>query len=223
MRGGLSPPVGEAERAPDLREVYALPRMAPSGGVRGRGSAVPVGPRPGYGEETRLGHPDIGARSGVLLVLRADETVHRRSPLLMQAAHGSGRAVEGRHPCPHPTPRPLATRAPRSRSTLRQYSAAMACTSSVTPPQVVVPLFRVELDGEAPGVPNGVGRSQLAGNGREAHEHRGSLRRPVEERGLRPLGHVLGDLEEPVSAAALAWTTRSGIRSLLNCAIFWMR
>jgi hypothetical protein len=69
--------------------------------------------------------------------------------------------------------------------------------------EVVVALLGVELQREAARVARGVGRAQLAGDGREAGEHRRDLADAVEEVGARELRDVLGDLEEAVRARAL--------------------
>jgi hypothetical protein len=68
--------------------------------------------------------------------------------------------------------------------------------------EVVVAFVGVELDGEPPGVADGVGAAEFTGNRGEAHEQVGPLA-GLEEVGLAVLGHVLGDLEEPVGTAAL--------------------
>jgi hypothetical protein len=70
----------------------------------------------------------------------------------------------------------------------------------VIPDQVVVALLGVELQREAARVAHGVGRAQLAGHGGEAREDVGPLALRAQERGARPLGDILGDLEEAVRA-----------------------
>ena len=69
---------------------------------------------------------------------------------------------------------------------------------------VAVALLGVELQREAARVADGVREALLAGDGREAREHRRCACRPAERNvGLRELRDVVGHLEEAVRAAAL--------------------
>ena len=69
--------------------------------------------------------------------------------------------------------------------------------------EVVVPLFGVELEREATRVAHRVGTAELAGDGRDAREHRRALADMGQEGRARPLRHVLGHLEEAVRPGAL--------------------
>ena len=69
--------------------------------------------------------------------------------------------------------------------------------------EVVVPLVGVELEREATWVADRVRAPELARDLREAREHRRALPNLGQEARVRPLAHVLRDLEEPVRAAAL--------------------
>ncbi len=64
--------------------------------------------------------------------------------------------------------------------------------------QVVVAVLGVELQGEAPGVPDGIGRSASPGHRGEAQEGLGLLAHLGEESGPGPLGDVAGDDEGAV-------------------------
>ena len=66
---------------------------------------------------------------------------------------------------------------------------------SVVPDQVVVPVLRVELEGEATRVAHRVGRPPAPGHGGEAEEGLGLLADLTEEARPRPSGHICGDLE----------------------------
>ena len=67
---------------------------------------------------------------------------------------------------------------------------------------VVVSLFRVELEGETAHVTPRIGRTELTGNGRKTREHRG-LRALLEKLRLRVLRDILGHAEFAESARAL--------------------
>ena len=73
---------------------------------------------------------------------------------------------------------------------------------SVVANDVVVALFRVELEGETAHVTPRIGRAELTGNGREAGEHRGLLTL-LEKLRLCVLGNILGHTEFAESARAL--------------------
>ena len=68
--------------------------------------------------------------------------------------------------------------------------------------EIPVALLRVELHGEAAHVAGEVGRALVAGNGREAHEHRGALAGPLEQVGAGHVGERFVGLEEAVGAEA---------------------
>ena len=73
----------------------------------------------------------------------------------------------------------------------------------VVPHQVPVALLGVELHGEAPDVPLGVGRPTLAGDGGEAQETVGLLADLGEDLGAGVLGNVAGNGEGAVGTGAL--------------------
>ena len=66
--------------------------------------------------------------------------------------------------------------------------------------EIPVALLGVELDGEAADVAGQVERALVAGDGREAHEHRGPLAGPLEQVGSGDVGQRLVGLEEAVGA-----------------------
>ena len=68
--------------------------------------------------------------------------------------------------------------------------------------EIPIPLLRVELDGEAADVASKVERALVAGDGREADEHRHLLTRTLEQ--IRPgqFGQRLVGLEEAMGAEA---------------------
>ena len=68
--------------------------------------------------------------------------------------------------------------------------------------QIPVAFVGVELDGEAAHVARRVGRAALAGDGREAHEHRRALAGLGKERGARVLRQRLVALEVAVRRRA---------------------
>ena len=68
--------------------------------------------------------------------------------------------------------------------------------------EVPVALLRVELHGEAADVAGEVGRALVAGDRREAHEHRGALAGSLEQVGAGDVGQRLVGLEEAVGAEA---------------------
>ena len=68
--------------------------------------------------------------------------------------------------------------------------------------QVPVAFLGVELHREAAHVPRGVGRSGAAGDGGDAHEHRGLLPGALEEVGLGDVRQALVELEIAVGGRA---------------------
>jgi hypothetical protein len=74
---------------------------------------------------------------------------------------------------------------------------------SVVAHHVEVPLVGAEFEGKATGVTDSVGKALFASHCREAGEHRGALADLGQEARPGEPGDILGDLEEPVSTAAL--------------------
>jgi len=89
--------------------------------------------------------------------------------------------------------------------------------------EIPIPHFSVEFDREAAWIPLRIRASFLSSDSEESDQHAGLLSHLAEHFGFRVLGDVVRNRKRAVAPVPFAWTTRSGIRSRLKCAIFSCR